>query len=194
MKNGEIRLNNKQKIDNKISTSTMAVVALMTAVLCVLAPFSIPIGPIPVSLATFGIYMAVMILGGKKATVVCFMYLLIGFVGLPVFSGFSGGPVKLFGPTGGYLWGYVLLTVIAGWFVDKFPRKWGMCLLGLMVGTMLCYLVGTAWLAVQMEMEFIAALMVGVVPFIIGDLIKIVLALWTGNIVRRQIKKTGLFV
>ena len=181
----------KQKRNNQISTSTMAVVALMAAVLCVLAPFSIPVGPIPVSLATFGLYLAIIILGGKKATIVCLMYLLIGFVGLPVFSGFSGGPAKLLGPTGGYFFGYLLLTVIAGWFVDKFLGKRAMCVLGLTLGTMACYMVGTAWLAVQMEMTFGAALMVGVVPFLIGDAVKIVMATWFGGLIQRRIRKAG---
>lgn len=187
-------LKNEQKRSNRISTSTMTMVALMAAVLCVLAPFSIPIGPIPISLATFGLYLTVMILGGKKATIVCLMYLLIGFVGLPVFSGFSGGPMKLLGPTGGYFLGYLLLTMIAGWFVDKFPKKRVMCLLGFVLGTVACYVVGTAWLAFQMKMNFVSGLMVGVVPFLPGDVIKMVMAMWIGTLVRRQMNKAGFMV
>lgn len=189
---GEIRFMNKQKRRNGISTSTMTMVALMAAVLCVLAPFSIPIGPVPVSLATFGLYVAVIVLGTKKATVVCLMYLLIGFVGLPVFSGFSGGPVKLLGPTGGYLLGYLLLTVVAGYFVDKFPGKRGMCALGLVFGTAACYMVGTVWMAVQMELTFGTALLVGVIPFLIGDVVKIAIAVWIGNAIYRQINRAGI--
>ena len=181
----------EQKVHRRISTSTMVVVALMAAVLCVLAPFSIPIGPIPVSLATLGLYLAVIILGRKKATAVCLMYLLIGFVGLPVFSGFTGGPAKLLGPTGGYLLGYLLLTMIAGWFVDKFSEKNGLCVLGIWIGTMACYVVGTVWLAVQMEMSFQTALVIGVVPFLIGDVVKIIIAVWFGSAIRRQIHRAG---
>lgn len=178
-------------MNNKISTSTMAMVALMAAVLCVLAPFSIPVGPIPISLATFGLYLAVMILGGKKATVVCLMYLLMGFVGLPVFSGFTGGPIRLFGPTGGYLLGYLLLTIIAGSFVDKFPGKRGVCLLGMLLGTVTCYFVGTAWLSYQMKLDFGSAWMVGVMPFLFGDGLKILAAMWVGPIIRGRIWRAG---
>lgn len=184
-------MKSEQKTNKRVSTSTITMVALMAAVLCVLAPFSIPVGPIPISLATFGLYLAVIILGGKRATIVCLMYLLIGFVGLPVFSGFTGGPAKLLGPSGGYLFGYLLLTVVAGWFVDKFPGKRGMCLLGLVLGTTACYTVGTAWLAVQMELSFGAALAVGVVPFLIGDMVKITMAVWIGFLIHRQIMKAG---
>jgi len=182
------------KKKKQISTSTMAVVALMTAVLCVLAPFSIPIGPIPISMATFGLYLTVIILGGKKATIVCLLYMLIGFVGLPVYSGFTGGPARLLGPTGGYLSGYLLLTIIAGWFVDKFPGKKEICLLGFILGTVVCYGVGTVWLAVQMELDLASALKIGVMPFLIGDVIKIVMAVWCGEIIKKAIVRAGVNV
>lgn len=155
-------MKNEQKRKNNFSTSTMTMVALMAAVLCVLAPFSIPVGPVPISLATFGLYVAVMILGGKNAVGVCLMYLLMG---------------------------YMLLTAIAGRFVDKFPGKRGMCAFGLVMGTVACYAVGTVWMAVQMEISFSAALMVGVVPFLVGDVVKIIIAVWLGYLIRRRIRK-----
>ncbi len=173
--------------NKKVSTSTMAVVALMTAVLCVLSPFSIPIGPIPISLATFGLYLTVMILGRKRATWVCLLYLLIGFIGLPVYSNFSGGPVRLFGPTGGYLIGYLLLTIISGLIVDNFPKNRYLCGLGLAIGTAVCYYVGTLWLAYQMKLSFLEALMIGVVPFLIGDIGKILIVVWIAPIIKRRI-------
>ena len=179
--------NSKEK-NKKNSTSTMAVVALMTAVLCVLAPFSIPIGPIPISLATFGLYLSIIILGRKRAVWVCLMYLLIGFIGLPVYSGFSGGPAKLLGPTGGYLIGYVFLTFIAGFFVDKFSKNRCLCLLSLAIGTAACYILGTAWLSYQMGLAFREAFMIGVVPFLPGDVVKIVAAVWIGLKIKKQIR------
>ena len=182
-------MNKIQKKNNKISASTMAVVALMTAVLCVLSPFSIPIGPIPISLATLGFYMTVILLGRKKATVVCLLYLLMGLIGLPVFAGFSGGPMKLFGPTGGYLLGYLLLTIISGWIVDKFPKNRMICLLGFVFGTISCYIIGTVWLAYQMKLSLEQALLIGVVPFLIGDVIKIGIAVWFAPMIRKRVVK-----
>ncbi len=182
-------MKNTQEKNKKISTSAMAVVALMTAVLCVLAPFSIPVGPIPISLATFGLYLSVIILGRKKAVSVCLMYLLIGFIGLPVYSGFSGGPARLLGPTGGYLLGYILLTIVAGMIVDKFPKNRWLCLLGLVIGTMVCYMLGTAWLAYQMGISFKEALVIGVFPFLIGDIIKMAAAVWIGPVIKIQVRK-----
>lgn len=183
-------MKNTKERNKKISTSGMAVVALMTAVLCVLAPFSIPVGPIPISLATFGLYLSVIILGRKKAVSVCLLYLLIGFIGLPVYSGFSGGPARLLGPTGGYLIGYVFLTMIAGFIVDKFPKNRRLCLLGLVIGTMVCYMLGTVWLAYQTGINFHEALMVGVFPFLIGDVIKITAAAWIGPMIKTRVRKS----
>ena len=78
--------------------------------------------------------------------------------------------------------------------MDKFPGKRGMCAFGLVMGTVACYAVGTVWLAVQMGIRFGVALMVGVVPFVAGDLIKIVIALWIGNAISGQIMKAGFMV
>ena len=109
--------------EKKISTSTIAMIALMTAVTCILGPLSVPIGPVPISLTNLAIYFTVILLGWKKGTVSYVIYLLIGLVGVPVFSSFSAGPAKLFGPTGGYLIGFIFLAMISGWFIEKFPGK-----------------------------------------------------------------------
>ena len=152
--------------EKKISTSTIAMIALMTAVTCILGPLSVPIGPVPISLTNLAIYFTVILLGWKKGTVSYVIYLLIGLVGVPVFSSFSAGPAKLFGPTGGYLIGFIFLAMISGWFIEKFPGKRVMYFVGMVLGTAVCYALGTAWLAYEAEMTFQAALMAGVIPFI----------------------------
>lgn len=73
--------------------------------------------------------------------------------------------------------------------MDKFPKKRVMCLLGVVLGTVACYMVGTAWLAFQMKMNFVSALMIGVAPFLAGDVIKIVMAMWIGNAIRDKLRK-----
>ena len=82
----------------KTSTYAMVVTALMAAVTCILAPLSVPIGPVPISLTNFAIYLSLYLLDWKKGTLSYLIYLLLGLVGLPVFSGFTGGPSKLAGP------------------------------------------------------------------------------------------------
>lgn len=177
--------------EKKISTSTIAIIALMAAVTCILGPLSLPIGPVPISLTTMVLYFTAVLLGWKKGTVSCLLYLLIGLVGIPVFSGFTAGPGKLLGPTGGYMIGYIFLTMISGWFIEKFPGKRAMYFAGMILGTIVCYTLGTAWLAYEAKMTLQAALMAGVVPFIPGDLIKMVLAILIAPLIKSPLVKAG---
>ena len=106
----------------KMSVKTIAVIGVLTAVTCILAPLSIPIGDVPISLTNLVIYFGLYILGTRRETVSYIVYLLIGLVGVPVFSGFTAGPAKMFGPTGGYLIGFIPMAVIAGIFIEKSGR------------------------------------------------------------------------
>lgn len=171
---------------------TLALIAVMAAVTCVLGPLSIPIGLVPISLTNLAIYLSIYILGWKKGTVSYIVYLFIGLVGVPVFSGFTGGVGKMFGPTGGYLIGFIFMALICGVVVDRTHHSLVPSILGMIVGTAVCYLFGTAWLAYQAHMGFYAALAVGVLPFIVGDLIKIVIAAVLGPQIRRQLARANL--
>jgi len=169
------------------NTYAMAVTALMTAVTCILAPLSIPIGPVPISLTNFAIYLSLYLLDWKKGTISYILYLLLGLVGLPVFSGFTGGIGKLAGPTGGYIIGFIPMAIIAGIVIDKYSEKWLLCLLAMIVGTIVCYALGTAWLAYEAKMDMMAALWAGVIPFIPGDLVKMALAILIAPKIRAQV-------
>ena len=171
----------------KITTQQMALVAIMTAITCILAPFSLPIGPVPISLTNLVIYFSLYLLGWKLGTLSYVIYLLIGLVGVPVFSGFSAGPAKLFGPTGGYLIGFIPMAIIAGIVIDKYTEKWLLCLLAMIIGTIVCYALGTTWLAYEAKMNMMAALWAGVIPFIPGDLVKMALAILIAPKIRAQV-------
>lgn len=175
-------------------TKEIVLIALMAALICVMGPLSlpIPVSPVPISLGTLSIYSAIYVLGMKRSTISCLIYLLIGFVGLPVFSGFTSGPAKLLGPTGGYLIGYIILTLICGWFVDKWRGRIAPAFAGMIIGTLIFYGIGTAWLAYQGHMSFGSALAAGVLPFIPGDLAKIVVVMLTGPQVCKRLRKAGL--
>lgn len=171
----------------KITTQQMALVAIMTALTCILAPFSLPIGPVPISLTNLVIYFSLYLLGWKLGTLSYVIYLLIGLVGVPVFSGFTAGPAKLLGPTGGYLIGFIPMAIIAGIVIDKYTEKWLLCLLAMIVGTIVCYALGTVWLAYEAKMDMMAALWAGVIPFIPGDLVKMALAILIAPKIRAQV-------
>lgn len=167
-------------------------IAIMTAVICVLGPLSLPIGPVPISLTPLACFLAVYILGTARGTLAYVIYLLIGLAGVPVLSGFSGGPGKLFGPTGGYLIGFIPMAVIGGIFIHRFYQKLYLQAAGMILGLAVCYLFGTAWLAYQANMDFAAAAAVGVYPFVILDLIKIAVAILLGRAVRNALVQANL--
>lgn len=179
---------------NNSKMKTMALIALMAAVTCILGPLSlaIPFSPVPISFTNLAVYFTIYVLGTKRGTASYIVYLFLGLIGLPVFSAFSGGPGKLFGPTGGYLIGFIFMAIISGLFIEKWENNRILHLVGMILGTIVCYILGTGWLAFQTGMDFKAALMAGVIPFIPGDLAKIILALLIGPVLRKQLKKAGL--
>lgn len=167
-------------------TYTLAITALMAAVICVVAPISIPIGPVPISLTNFAIYLALYVLDWKKGTISYLIYLLIGLIGLPVFSGFTGGIAKLAGPTGGYIIGFIPMAIIAGLAIDKFKPRW-IHLLGMIIGTVVCYAFGTLWFCLQSGSDVLSALSLCVFPFIPVDLIKMIIVISFAPIIRKKL-------
>ena len=176
---------------SKRSVYPMAITAVMAAVTCVVSPFSINIGPIPISLCTLALYLSVYLLGWKRGAVSCLVYILLGLVGMPVFSNFSGGLAKVAGPTGGYIVGYIPLVIIAGILVERYDNRI-VQLLGMVLGTVVLYALGTAWFCVQSGTPLGEAMGMCVIPFIPGDLIKMVIALVLGPVIRDRLKKAGL--
>ena len=155
----------------KTSTKTMVMCAVCTALICVLAPIAVPIGPVPISLSTFAIMLSAALLG---------VYLLIGAVGVPVFAGYSAGLARLAGPTGGYLVGYLALAAIEGAIYFRFGKKrkgaakYGVLLGGMVLGTVVLYVIGTAWFCVLMHTGLVEALGMCVIPFLPGDAMKMI--------------------
>ena len=172
-------------------TKRLTLIGLMTAVLCILGPFSIPlpVSPVPLSLTNFVVYITVYILGRKCGTATVLLYLILGTAGLPVFSGFSGGLGKLAGPTGGYLLGFLFIALLQGFFTERFPGKKSAAVAGMILGLAICYTFGTFWLAWQISLSFGAALATGVIPYLPGDVLKIILAAAIGPKLRARVRK-----
>ena len=170
-------------VDNqKIRTKQMVLIALMTAVTCVLGPLSIPLpfSPVPISLTNFAIFLAIFVLRMKSGTISFIIYLLLGAVGVPVFSSFRGGFQVLAGPTGGYLIGFIFLALIMGFALDHFDRKLVPTIIGMIIGMAVCYAFGTVWLAKLLSLSFKEGLMMGVIPYLAGDAAKIIIAAIVG--------------
>ena len=188
-----MRENTKTKIVNVTNIKMITFTALMAAVFCILGPLAIPIGPVPITLGVICVYLCVYALGMNMGSIACILYILLGLVGLPVFSGFAGGPAKLFGPTGGYIVGYVFMALVSGWFIDRFSvKKIYMQILGMILGLVVLYAFGTVWFVFQMQVTFAEALSMCVIPFVAFDLIKIGLALLFGNTIRKALSVANL--
>ena len=179
-----------QTMTKKLVTS-----ALCAAILCVMAPFSVPIGPVPLSLATFAVLFAAFFLGGKWGAAAVGIYLLLGAVGVPVFSGFTGGVQKLIGPTGGYLVGYLPMAFITGGLYTLWGKKQSgekrfllMCLAAL-IGTAVLYALGTAWFCHVMQRTVWEALALCVVPFLPGDFAKTAAAAVLAPVVSKAVER-----
>ncbi len=171
-----------------MKTKDLVIMALCAALLCVLAPLSIPLaGNVPISLATFVVMLIGLVLGGNKGLLVVVVYIVLAFVGLPVMSGFSGGAGKLLGATGGYVFGYLPLVYLTGLFGYKKDIK--NKILGMVLGTVVLYSFGTAWFIFYTHMELKAALLACVVPFLIGDALKMAICLLLDNRIIKIIEK-----
>lgn len=178
--------------EKKQSTSALTAAAMMAAVLCVLGPLSVPVGPVPVAMANFAVSLAAWLLGPRYGALSVAAYLLLGAVGAPVFAGAGAGAAVLFGPTGGYLIGYLAQALIGGWAVERSGGRALWSGLGLAAGVAVSYAFGTAWFILQMGCTLPYALTVCVLPFIPFDAAKVALASVLGSILRRALHRAGL--
>ena len=177
----------------RISVYDLVMVALFAALIAVCAWITIP-GAVPFTLQTMGVFLAVGLLGGKRGTAAVLVYILLGAVGMPVFSGFSGGVGRLLGTTGGYIIGF-LVAALAMWAMEAIfgKAKWVLPV-SMLLGLLLCYTFGTAWFLVlytqtKGAISVASVLSMCVVPFIIPDLLKIALALLLTSRLSKFIKK-----
>lgn len=180
-----------QSSKKHFTTKELVLTALFAAIIAICAWTSIPIGAVPITLHTFGVFCALNLLGGKNGTFSFIAYLLIGIVGLPVFSGFKSGIGVVLGPTGGYLIGYLLLCLIYWGGTAFISSKLTFRIILMTIGLMVCYLFGTLWFVYiysKGNITFYSALKVCVIPFVPFDLIKLVLAVIITDRIKKSIK------
>ncbi len=159
-------------------TRDLTKVAFFAALMCVSAFIYIPL-PVPITMQTLVVFSALFILGGRNGSIAVFIYIALGALGLPVFSGFSGGISRLFDATGGYILG-MLLASLLWWLLDSIlPKKPSFKILNSLLALFVIYLFGTLWFVFIYaggEKTLGAVLLSCVVPFLIPDLIKLYLA------------------
>ena len=162
----------------KINTKKRILDALLAALTAVFSQIAVPLPftPVPVNLATLSVLLAGGILGAKGGAVSQTVYVLIGAVGVPVFSNFTGGFAKLAGPTGGYIAGYIAAAWLVGFLTSKRKKNLPNLILSMAAGILLCYMLGTAWFMILTKNTLLQSLTLCVIPFLIGDALKIAAA------------------
>lgn len=159
-----------------MKTKKMILCALFAALTAVCSMISIPLPftPVPINLATLSVFLAGGLLGSRYGALSQLVYVLLGAIGLPVFHSFTGGLGILTGPTGGYIIGYVAAAWLIGFLSEKLGRVYYKNMISMTAGLAVCYTLGTVWFMYITSTGLAAALMLCVVPFLLGDAIKIV--------------------
>ena len=177
----------------RMDTRDVTMIAVCTAMMVICSWISIP-ATVPFTMQTFGVFLSVGLLGGRRGTLAVSVYLLLGAVGLPVFSGFTGGIGHLFGATGGYIIGF-LFSALVMWLIEHLlGRNLKTLVLSMIAGLITCYAFGTAWFMVVYAKDsgsvgLMTALGWCVFPYVIPDAVKIGLA----TVITRRVRQiTGM--
>lgn len=170
----------------------MIVTALFAAIIGIMAQLTIPLPLVPITGQTLAIGLAATILGAKYGTLTVLVYLGLGAVGIPVFAQMSGGLGSLFGPTGGYLFGFLPTAFIIGFYLEKTSYTLLQAVIANILGMFVALTFGTVWLMIVANLSWKAAFMGGFLPFLVVGIIKAVLAAWIGITVRNRLKSAKL--
>jgi len=150
-------------------------VANLLLVACSQVRIPLPFTPVPITGQTFGVLLLGALLGSRYGTAVVAAYVLEGVIGLPVFAGWKGGVAALFGPTGGYIIGFVFAAFVVGWLIELgWAKRFDLTLAALLIGNAVIYALGLPWLAFFVGWD--KTLQLGLLPFLPGDLLKLVAA------------------
>ena len=181
--------NSSGEFDMRIKDLTFS--AIFTAVTAVLAQITIPLpGGVPFTLQTFAVILAGLVLGKKRGAVSALIYVLLALVGVPVLAGLTGGPGAVFGVTGGFIITFPILAFSAGYGMET-KNRW-VELAGILIGVVLNYIAGVIWFSVAADRSMKEAVMLCVVPFLITDAIKIIMAYLLAPVLRRALQKASV--
>lgn len=172
---------------SKSKAYPIVLVGVFVAIISICAWISIPMVPIPITLQILGVFITASILGAKLGTVSIIIYILLGAVGLPVFSNFTGGFGILLSPTGGFIIGFIFTALTIG-IITSFKNSILTNTLAMLLGLLLCYTFGTVWYCFYAGVDFITAVLFCVVPFLIGDSVKICISAILVTKLKKHIK------
>ncbi|RFU68260.1 biotin transporter BioY [Bacillus sp. V59.32b] len=172
---------------NREKLRMMIITALFAAIIGILAQVNIPLPLVPITGQTLAIGLAATILGSRYGTLAVILYLIIGAAGIPVFAEMSAGISKIFGPTGGYLVGFIPTAFLTGLILEKTKFTVTNAILANIIGMVITLTFGTIWLKIAASLSWTAAIAGGATPFLIVGVIKAVMAGWVGILVRNRL-------
>ena len=175
-----------------LTVQDMVLIAVFAALIAACSFIQIPIGPVPFTLQTFGVFTTAGLLGMKRGTISVVIYVLLGLIGIPVFAG-AGGPGVIVGPTGGYITGFIFTAIIIGLIMNVFRKStawlnFTMTVVAMILGDAVCFIIGTIQFMAVMKVNLSVAMGYCVIPFIIPDLVKIVVATVIVNRMKQYVK------
>lgn len=173
-------------------TKMMMIIAMFAALISILAQVTIPLPLIPITGQTLAIGLTATILGSKNGSLAVLVYLLLGLIGLPVFASFSSGFGVLFGPTGGFLIGFIPTAFITGLWLEKTTYTYWNAIIANLIGVCISLSFGVIWLKVAGSLSWHAAFLSGALPFIPVGIIKALLAAWLGILIRQRLTMAKL--
>ena len=174
------------KTNMKLSTKNLALTGMFTAIIAVLSQISIPLpGGVPVTLQTFAISLCGYVLGWKLGLFSISAYIILGAVGIPVFASFKSGFGVLFGMTGGFIWGFIFMTLLCG-LSKKFNNKFIGIALGL-TGLIICHVLGVLQFSFVSGNSIKHSIYVASIPFIVKDSISIVATYFMSLILNKKL-------
>jgi biotin transport system substrate-specific component len=179
-------MNSSRTVDLPTSGALRPLVfaSLFAALMAVGAYLFVPIGPVPIVLQNMFVFLAGLLLGSRWGLASVAVYLLAGLCGLPVFAGGTGGIGRFFGPTGGFLMGYLPAVFLIGTIAERRPGRMLYDVTAMVIGSMALYACGVPWLKAVTGMSFAKAAAVGMLPFLAGDALKIAAAALIARAVR----------
>lgn len=172
----------------KVNMKTREIVycAIFATITAVLAQISIPLpGGVPLTMQTFAVSLAGILLGSKRGFISMLVYVLMGCIGIPVFAGLTAGIGAVLGPTGGFILSFPIMSFIIGLITERTNNKI-IIFLGMVLGSIVNYVVGAAQFAIVTDSTLLNAFLVCVLPFILVGLIKAVLATGIGSIIKNN--------
>ncbi|MDI6552967.1 biotin transporter BioY [Leuconostoc falkenbergense] len=177
----------------KNNTQRIAITSVLTALLLIIGPLAINVGPVPMTLQTLIVALVASVASTRVSLTAIGLYIVLGALGLPVFAGYSSGFAVLIGPTAGYLWSFLLYAPIIGLTIKHTSNVLALIVANV-VAVAVNLAIGTVWLSISTHMSATAAIAAGVTPFVLSGLIKIIVVVLATVLIRQATQKMRLTV